>query len=109
MTCKRVEHLVPSFLNDELDVDELRDFLAHVKTCEMCREELTIDFLVKEGLLRLEEGSVFDLNRELGARMGMAEHKLKVRENLKLVYYAISGLVGVEVVVALLIFLFLYR
>lgn len=108
MTCKRAEKLVPQFLNDELDIEDLREFIGHIKTCEQCREELTIEFLVKEGLLRLENGAVFDLNRELGLRMAAAEHKLKVRENLKLIYYTVSGLVGAEVIAAALLFFFLY-
>ncbi|MCR5503777.1 MAG: zf-HC2 domain-containing protein [Lachnospiraceae bacterium] len=108
MNCKRAVQLVPAFLKDELDTDDLRDFIEHVDTCEECREELTIEFLVKEGIIHLESGEVFDLGRELGARMKAANHRLRIRENVKIIYYAISGLVAVELVTVILILVFLY-
>ena len=107
MNCKRAVRLIPAFLNDDLDTDELRGFIDHVESCSECREELTIEFLVKEGMVRLESGEVFDLGRELSARMQTANHALKVRENIKLFYYAISGLVAAEFVTMILMMIFL--
>ena len=107
MKCKAAEKLIPFFLNDELDTDDLREFVEHINKCELCREELTIQFLVQEGLARLELGNVFDLQRELKMRMESAEYTLKMRENMKLFLYALEGLVVVAALtlMALLIFL----
>ena len=61
MTCKEIEKIIPSFLNDDLDTDDLREFMDHIVNCEECMEELSIQFLVLEGMARLESGNVFDL------------------------------------------------
>ena len=107
MTCKEMEKLIPSFLQDELDTEELREFMEHIEKCEDCREELTIQFLVTEGMARLEEGNVFDLQNELRYCMEEAGHALKRRESMQWLLYGLEGLVAVAVVtlIALLIFL----
>lgn len=93
--CKKAQKYIPYFLEDDLDTDDLRYFLRHIEVCKECREELTIAFLVKEGLLRLEEGSVFDLNKELTSKMDFARNDMLVREKLEMWVHALSGLVGI--------------
>ncbi len=95
MRCKEAEKLIPLFLKDDLDTDDLREMVEHIDECELCREELTIQFLVQEGLVRLEAGNVFDLQKELKLRMEKTEHTLKMRENLKLFLYGLEGMVAV--------------
>ena len=63
MDCKQVEKMIPQFLDDDLTTEELREFMEHIENCTDCKEELTIEFLVSEGLVRLENGAVFDLQR----------------------------------------------
>lgn len=107
MKCKEIEKMIPSFLEDNLDTEDLRDFLEHIEKCEECREELSIQFLVSEGMTRLETGSVFDLQNELKLRMENAEHTLKFRESMQWLLYAMEGLVAVLslTLIAMLIFL----
>ena len=50
MTCKEVEKWIPLFLRDDLDTDDLREFMEHIDKCEECREELSIQFLDTEML-----------------------------------------------------------
>ena len=108
MTCKEIEKIIPSFLNDDLDTDDLREFMDHIVNCEECMEELSIQFLVLEGMARLDSGNVFDLQNELKHRMEEAQHILKLREGLQWILYAMEGLVLVEAItlVALLFVLF---
>ena len=98
MTCKEAEKLIPLLLKDELDTDDLREFMEHVDKCEECTEELSIQFLVLEGMARLESGNVFDLQIELKTRMEEAGHILKLRESMQWLLYALEGLVGVAVI-----------
>ena len=93
MTCKEAEKLIPVFLEDDLDTDDLREFMEHIDECGECKEELSIQFLVKEGLSRLEAGSVFDLKNELDYRIELEEHALKMRESLMWLSYLLDGLV----------------
>ena len=76
MICKEIENMIPSFLADDLDTDDLREFMEHVDNCDECMEELSIQFLVLEGLARLETGNVFDLQNELEIRLDEAAHNL---------------------------------
>ena len=99
MTCKEAEKLIPVFLEDDLDTDDLREFMEHIEECGECKEELSIQFLVKEGLSRLEAGSVFDLKNELEYRLGLEEHALKLRESLMWLSYLLDGLVVIAAIV----------
>ena len=78
MDCKEFEKLIPDFIHHRMDYPTLKQFAEHVRTCDDCKEELTIQFLVTEGIQRLESGSAFNLQKELDLRLSEAEYKLKV-------------------------------
>ncbi len=106
MTCKDAEKMIPLFLEDDLEMDDLRKFMEHVDQCEECKEELTIQFLVTEGMARLESGNVFDLQNELKYCMEEAGHTLKLRESMRLLLYAIQGLTliaGITLIILLVV------
>lgn len=87
MNCKDADKSIPLFFQGELEGKELRDFLKHMKTCTDCKEELSIYFLASEGIARLEEGSSFDLDRELESRLENQENKIRIRHSLKVGFY----------------------
>ena len=64
--CKEYEKLIPDFLIDNLDDVNLEKFISHIENCSECMEELSIQFLITEGMNRLEQGSNFELAKELG-------------------------------------------
>ncbi len=107
MTCKDIEKLIPQFLDDDLDNRDLADFLHHVDTCSECREELTIQFLVRVGMKRLEDGNTFNLNKELSVLLSDARKRLHVRRYLVLFSYvlqvAVAVLFGTTIVLAILL------
>lgn len=80
MDCKEYEKKIPMFFNDEMNFTQLKEFAEHTSTCESCKEELTIQFLIDKGLERLEEGSAFDLNKEMQLRMEAAKGKIQFHE-----------------------------
>lgn len=77
MDCKEFERLIPGFIKQEMDFKTLKKFKEHLDICENCKEELVIQFLVIEGMARLEEGNAFDLQKELDRRMYEAERKVR--------------------------------
>ena len=77
MDCKEFEKMIPAFFAKEMDYFRLKQFYNHMTECPECKEELTIRFLVTEGIQRLEEGDAFDLQKELGQHLAEAERKLK--------------------------------
>lgn len=73
MNCKEIEKMIPRFIQKECTPKEEELMMEHIAHCPECKEELTIQFLLKEGVNRLENGESFDLNAELEKRL--AEHK----------------------------------
>lgn len=107
MKCKEAEKMIPLFLEDELETEELREFMEHIEKCDECKEELSIQFLVSEGMARLETGNVFDLKNELRGRINDAGRVLHFRENLKWILYALEGLVILAVIIIIVMIIFL--
>ena len=107
MDCKKTVKLIKPFLKDDLDTEDLRDFLAHVEFCDECKEELTIEFLVQEGIKRLETGNVFDLGKELDNCMNNAGKNLRVREGMQWVYYVLIGLIVVAIAAIVMVVIYL--
>ena len=78
MDCKEFEKWISDFIADRLDYRQLKKFMEHADSCEACREELTIQFLVTEGMARLESGGAFDLQREMDLRVEQARHSMRI-------------------------------
>lgn len=102
MDCKEFERLIPDFIQNKLDFLTLSRFNKHRKMCEECKEELEIRFLVSEGIQRLEEGDVFDLQRELNLHLSEAEKRIRRHDRWLLIgemleIFAIILLVGAVV------------
>ncbi|AOZ96558.1 Putative zinc-finger [Butyrivibrio hungatei DSM 14810] len=90
MTCKDIEKLIPSFLDDDLDNKDLSEFISHIESCSECKEELTIQFLVKVGMKRLEDGNTFNLRDELELLMRDSKKSLKARRYLVFTSYVLE-------------------
>ena len=54
MNCKEFEKNIPDFIAGKLDFQTLQEFGEHMRECPGCKEELVIQFLVTEGMQRLE-------------------------------------------------------
>lgn len=101
LTCKQTEKLIPQFIRDDMDNYTKKQFLAHVEECDSCHEELSIQFLVTEGMQRLESGDTFDLNRELKMRVNTEKRHLHVLASLQ------GGLYATEAIALMLAILIL--
>ena len=107
MNCKETERMIPLFLEDNLDNQEMQEFLIHVNSCEDCREELTIQFLISVGLKRLEDGNTFNLAGELEQKLRDAGHKMKVRSSLQWSALVLQVLVVIALIILIAVFLLL--
>lgn len=101
MNCKELEKKIPSFLQDELDGSKLEEFVEHVETCPECKEELSIQFLVAEGLERLEGGNNFNLQEELLMKLEDAEHRIGVHRMLWNILICLEAAVASAIIIAL--------
>ncbi len=55
MDCITFSKDISAFLHEQLDDEELNDFLNHQKTCKSCAEELEVNYIVQEGIIRLDD------------------------------------------------------
>ena len=101
MNCKETEKEIPSFLQDDLDGTKLEEFVEHVESCPECTEELSIQFLVTEGLERLEEGNNFNLQEELLMKLDGAEHRINVHRMLWYILLCLEAAVAAAIIIAL--------
>ncbi len=90
MDCKKAQQQIELYLADELDTDELEAFMEHMDSCEDCRDELEIQFLVREGLARLEDGSTFDLGTELRSKVARTKKIITIIERFRLGIYILE-------------------
>lgn len=103
MDCKDEEKMIPVFLQDELDIKVLNQFIEHIDECPECMEELSIQFLVAEGLERLEAGNNFNLQKALTTRLLDARHQIKVRQALLYTLICLEAAVAAEILIALIV------
>lgn len=111
MNCKDIEKLIPKFVKNECTPKEEAMLLEHIKECPECKEELTIQFLLEEGLSRLEAGESFDLKVELEKRLVAREQEKKPRKKLFTLEQAaiIGDIIGGAIIVALIIGLLIWN
>ena len=82
MTCRECEKQIPDFIGRKMDYLGMKRFLEHVDACENCQEELVIQFLIQEGMAHLEDGDVFDLQRELQEHLEEARRRVRSHEGI---------------------------
>lgn len=106
MDCKEVNRCIPDFLDRSLGNRELRLFMDHISGCKDCKEELSIQFLVQEGMVRLEEGDSFDLQQELEKILEEARKRMRMRQLLHWFVYVMEVL-AILVIIAVIIVIML--
>ncbi len=103
MKCKEAEKEIPSFLNDELDGRDLAEFVDHIEDCPECMEELSIQFLVAEGLEQLEQGNNFNLQKALTWKLEDADDKIRMNRILRHTLLVLEAAVVVVIIAAVIL------
>lgn len=107
MECKEFQKLIPDFIHKKMDYVTAKRFVAHFDQCPDCKEELNIQFLIDEGLIRLEEGSAFDLQKEMRDMLEAAEKKIHFHDRFITIGKVIEtvSMLGIAAVVLTIILL----
>lgn len=108
MECKEVQKNITAFLNGELTGKNAESFLHHIEECPECKEELSIQYLVREGTARLEGGGSFDLGKDLDALIDVSYKKIKNQRRAALVIYSLE-FVAMLAVIFILVLVFLNK
>ncbi|MCD8039863.1 MAG: zf-HC2 domain-containing protein [Lachnospiraceae bacterium] len=83
MDCKETQRCIPMFLKDELDWSTAQKFVEHVYSCSDCMEELSIEYLLFEGMSRIENADEFDMQKELEKRLNRTIADVRRKKQLK--------------------------
>ena len=105
MTCKDAEKLIPIFIKDELNYIELEKFIDHIEECPDCMEDMSIQFLVTEGMVRLEQGSAFDLNQELRNLLELSKAHIRVHRGMQYIGIGLEIVALIAILVVILVIL----
>ena len=104
MTCVEAEKMVVPYMKDELSPTELEDFLDHIHTCENCREELEIHYMVDVGLKKLDEADgTYDIVGDLKRKVAESYRSLRQISMFQITTYAVSTLTGMALIVMILL------
>lgn len=85
--CKKMEKLIPAYLDNKLSAYEMLALLNHVKECKNCKEELTIRYMVSDGLTRAEEDDDYYLLKGLEERIDDSYKQIRAHD---FVYFGFS-------------------
>lgn len=79
MTCEIAQAKITPFIKDELTVQELEEFLAHVKNCKTCKDELAVYYALLTAMQQLDEDSDLsdDYIAELEAKLSYSQMLIK--------------------------------
>ena len=89
-------------------IKEAEHFLNHIQKCEECKEELSIQYLVKEGTARLEGGGNFDLSKDLDSLIADSYRKIKNQRRAALIVYSLE-FIAMAAVIFILVLVFLSK
>ncbi|QHQ62108.1 hypothetical protein Ana3638_16035 [Anaerocolumna sedimenticola] len=55
MNCISIQRLIVPFINDELNISQLEEFIHHIHSCPDCMEELEVHYVLLAGMKQLDE------------------------------------------------------
>ena len=107
MDCREFNKKIPDFLEDELRGRTLKSFMGHISECKDCKEELSIQFLIREAMISLEDGDAFDLQHELDRRLEEARRRTRLRAGFHLFVYGVEIAVIITIITVIVLIVLL--
>lgn len=77
INCKVIEKKIPAYLSGSLSVKETKAFVNHVQECKDCKDELTIQYMVSEGLSKAESDNEYNLLKGLEQKLSGSRQMIK--------------------------------
>src|SRR5574344_1753806 len=80
MECSEFIKCIPDFIDKKLEEDYFDEFIQHAKSCESCKDELEIYYMIKVGLERIETDSSksFDIQSDLENTLNYYEKRADI-------------------------------
>lgn len=101
LTHNEARKMVQPFLDGKLSDPDKRAFLAHIRQCKSCYDELETYFIVDRALRYLDDNvdETYDIQQLLKDQLDREEHELRLHRILRIV--AVLALIAIILVVAL--------
>ena len=96
LSCEYVQKNVHLFINDKLDSDDTIGIIEHLKECPDCMEEFSIEYLVIEGVNRLDNASSFHLQNELDNKLSVNEEHALFKKSIS--FWLFAGFIIIAIV-----------
>jgi len=104
--CNECEKMITGYLKNNLSVYDVDIMLNHIDGCHSCMEELTIQYLVSEGLASVEKSGNYNLVEELQKKLQGSRKKIELnilRVNFSILILSIVFILSVLTIILLLI------
>ena len=75
MECERAEKLIQAYVRDRMPEKEMEEFIAHVRNCPACYDELETYFIINHAARYLDNDETASYNLK-----GLLEEDLKEKE-----------------------------
>lgn len=84
MNCIEVQRLMMPFIDNKLSMEQLEEFMEHIKSCPDCMEELEVHYILLTGMRRL------DADKELSDNFHEDFIELLHENEEKIIHYKFS-------------------
>lgn len=103
MTCRKAQGLITTFINDELKIDELEEFIQHIQSCAECREELDVYYALLTAMKQLDEDKHLsdDFSQDLKEKLERSQERII---HLRYNYYRKKGVLMVIIFLSTIFF-----
>jgi hypothetical protein len=81
MTCKEVQSLIITYVNDKMDIVQLEHFLEHIEHCSDCKEELEVYYTLLTGMKQLDEDRSLSSNLHLDFENKLRKSEERVKRS----------------------------
>lgn len=107
MTCVKAQSLITAFINNELEIGELEEFIEHIQDCAECMEELEVYYTLLTAMKQLDEDKHLsdDFKQELQEKIDRSEERII---HLRYNYYRKKGILMMTIFL-LAVFFSLYH
>lgn len=98
--------LIGPYMNDELDSETLNEFLIHLKSCDECREELEINFIVTKGIRILDDDKGdYNISNAFAKNTSSMDKFIRKRKRIMRLSFVFDTLLFWAVLFAAIVFL----
>lgn len=103
MDCKQIQNMIIPYIRNELNNNDIEDFLEHIQTCKTCREELEIYYIIEHGLNSDYSDKNFDIEKSLSDKIKASNMFVSRLRLTKIFYYALNTLLVIGTTLAILL------